>query len=83
MIRLTSAAPCFPVGDVGGTMRWYEQKLGFKGHPFPENEPHAFCNLVRDQIEIMFSSLRSWVSIKPGVERSVTPGQGHVTKTSP
>ncbi|MCA1575345.1 MAG: hypothetical protein LC770_12580 [Acidobacteria bacterium] len=53
MPRLTSAAPCFPASDVGSTMRWYEQKLGFDGHAFPENEPHAFCILVRDQIEIM------------------------------
>ena len=60
MIRLTSAAPCFPVGDVGGTMRWYEQKLGFEGHPFPENEPHAFCNLVRDQIEIMLQRIEEY-----------------------
>ncbi|MCA1600365.1 MAG: hypothetical protein LC776_01535 [Acidobacteria bacterium] len=27
--------------------------MGFDGHAFPENEPHAFCILVRDQIEIM------------------------------
>lgn len=60
MIRLTSAAPCFPVADVGGTMRWYEQKLGFEGHPFPENEPHAFCNLVRDQIEIMLQRIEEY-----------------------
>ncbi len=60
MIRLTSAAPCFPVADVGVTMRWYEQKLGFEGHPFPENEPHAFCNLVRDQIEIMLQRVEEY-----------------------
>lgn len=60
MIRLTSAAPCFPVADVGGTMRWYEQKLGFEGHPFPENEPHAFCNLVRDRIEIMLQRIEEY-----------------------
>lgn len=57
MPRLTSVAPCFPAADVGGTMRWYEQKLGFEGHPFPENEPHAFCILVRDQIEIMLQRI--------------------------
>lgn len=60
MPRLTSAAPCFPVADVGGTMRWYELKLGFEGHPFPENEPHAFCTLVRDQIEIMLQRLEKY-----------------------
>ncbi|MBA2527445.1 MAG: hypothetical protein H0V18_16940 [Pyrinomonadaceae bacterium] len=57
MPRLTSAAPCFPVSDVDVTMRWYQQKLGFEGHPFPENEPHAFCCLVRDQIEIMLQRI--------------------------
>ena len=38
-------------------MRWYEQKLGFDGHPFPANEPHAFCILVRDQIEIILQRI--------------------------
>lgn len=58
--QLTSTAPCFTVADVGRTMRWYEQELGFKGHPFPENEPHAFCILVRDQIEIMLQRLEGY-----------------------
>ena len=57
MPRLTSTAPCFAVADVGGTIRWYEQTLGFHGHRFPENEPHAFGILVRDQIEIMLQRL--------------------------
>lgn len=60
MIRLTSAAPCFSVADVGVTMRWYQQVLGFEGHPFPKNEPHAFCNLVRDQIEIMLQRVDNY-----------------------
>jgi len=60
MPLLTSAAPCFPAADVGGTMRWYEQKLGFKGYPLPENEPHAFCILVRDQIEIMLQLIEGY-----------------------
>ena len=57
MPRLTSVAPCFTVADVGGTMRWYEHKLRFEAHPFPKNEPHAFCILVRDQIEIMLQRI--------------------------
>jgi hypothetical protein len=57
MPRLTSAAPCFAVADVGSTMRWYEQELGFTPDPFPEQEPHAFCILVRDQIEIMLQRI--------------------------
>ena len=57
MPRLTSSAPCFSVADVGTTMRWYQQELGFETHPFPENEPHVFCVLVRDQIEIMLQRI--------------------------
>jgi hypothetical protein len=58
--RLTSSAPCFPVADVGGTIRWYEQKLGFKGDPFPRTEPHVFGVLVRDQIEIMLQRIEGY-----------------------
>ena len=53
MPRLHSSAPCFPVADVGATMRWYEEHLGFTSHPFPKAEPHAFASLVRDEVEIM------------------------------
>jgi uncharacterized glyoxalase superfamily protein PhnB len=60
MPRLNSVAPCFPVADVGGTMRWYEQKLGFEGHPFPENEPYAFGILARDKIEIMLQRIEGY-----------------------
>lgn len=60
MPRLTSATPCFPVADVGRTMRWYAQQLGFSAHPFPENEPHAFCILVRDQVEIMLQRIEGY-----------------------
>ena len=60
MIRLTSAAPCFAVADVGETMRWYQKELDFEVHPFPANEPHVFCVLVRDQIEIMLQRLEDF-----------------------
>ncbi len=53
MPRLVSTAPCLTVADIGSTMRWYEEELGFTGDPFPQNEPYVFCILVRDQIEIM------------------------------
>ena len=56
-MRLNSTSPCFAVADVGETMRWYEKHLGFTSHPFPEDEPHAFCILVRDQVEIMLQRL--------------------------
>lgn len=53
MPRLTSTAPCFAVADIGATIRWYEQELGFESHHFPEKEPYVFGILMRDQIEIM------------------------------
>lgn len=57
MTRMQSAAPCFAVSDVGKTIRWYEEQLGFVGHRFPETGPHAFGIVVRDQIEIMLQRL--------------------------
>lgn len=57
MTHMNSAAPCFAVADVGNAIRWYEEKFGFVGHRFPENEPHAFGIIVRDQIEIMLQRL--------------------------
>lgn len=59
-MRLTSAAPCFPVADVGKTIRWYEEQLGFKGHRFPENEPHVFGIVERDQMEIMLQRVDNY-----------------------
>jgi hypothetical protein len=60
MPRLTSTAPCFPVADVGSTIRWYEQELGFVGDPFPQTEPYVFGILVRDQIEIMLQRIEGY-----------------------
>jgi uncharacterized glyoxalase superfamily protein PhnB len=53
MPLLNSSAPCFPVSDVGKTMRWYEQKLGFTPYPFPDHEPYVFGIMARGNIEIM------------------------------
>ena len=58
--RLGSAAPCFAVANVGETIRWYEELLGFRGHRFPPHEPHAFGILVRDQIEIMLQRVADY-----------------------
>jgi uncharacterized glyoxalase superfamily protein PhnB len=66
--RLNSAAPCFAVADVGETIRWYETVLGFAGHRFPLNEPHAFGILVRDQIEIMLQRVAGYQ--KPDLYKS-------------
>lgn len=57
MPKLSSSAPCFPVADVGATLRWYETQLGFKSYPFPQTEPYAFASLRRDDVEIMLQRL--------------------------
>ncbi|MDQ3473885.1 MAG: hypothetical protein M3447_09125 [Acidobacteriota bacterium] len=58
--RLRSTAPCFAVANVGETIHWYEELLGFAGHPFPQHEPHAFGIIERDQIEIMLQRLPNY-----------------------
>jgi len=60
MPHLESTVPCFSVADVGQTMRWYEELLGFSSHPFPKNEPHAFAILTRDDIEIMLQRIENY-----------------------
>jgi uncharacterized glyoxalase superfamily protein PhnB len=60
MPHLESTAPCFSVSNVGQTMRWYEELLGFKSYPFPANEPHAFAILQRDDIEIMLQQIENY-----------------------
>ena len=57
MIYFNSATPCFPVADVGATIRWYETELGFTGDPFPADEPFVFGILRRDTVEIMLQQM--------------------------
>jgi hypothetical protein len=52
-MKIHSINPVFAVADVGATIRWYEQELGFAGDPFPSHEPYVFGILRRDDIEIM------------------------------
>jgi catechol 2,3-dioxygenase-like lactoylglutathione lyase family enzyme len=43
--RFSSIAACFAVADVGATMRWYEEHLGFNGHPdweFEVKDPNGY-----------------------------------------
>ena len=56
-MRFQSAAPVFLVSDIASTLRWYEEKLGFRGDPFPKVPPHAFAILSRDGVEIMLQAL--------------------------
>jgi len=62
MAEFHSVAPVFVVADIGATIRWYEEQLGFIGNPFPDHEPYVFAIVYRDKIEIMFQRL-------PGYEK--------------
>ena len=71
MSTLGSAAPCFPVSDVGKTLRWYQEHLGFTPHPFHEHEPYVFGIMTRDNIEIMLQRMEGYqkpdlYSTRPG-----------------
>lgn len=60
MPAIFAAAPCFSVADVRATIRWYEEKLGFTGEPFPEAEPYLFAILFRDGVEIMLQRIEGY-----------------------
>ncbi len=60
MAKFRSAVPCFSVADVGATMRWYEDQLGFISDPFPAAEPHVFAIIYRDDIEIMLQRIEGY-----------------------
>jgi uncharacterized glyoxalase superfamily protein PhnB len=71
MPTLGSVAPCFPVSDIGKTIRWYQEYLGFTGYPFPEHEPYVFGIMARDNIEIMLQRTPAYAkpdlySTRPG-----------------
>jgi len=66
--KLESSAACFPVADVGATIRWYEEQLGFKSFPFPQNPPYVFGILQRDGIEIFLQLVDNYQ--KPDLSKS-------------
>jgi len=59
-MKIHSVNPVFAVADVGATIRWYEQELGFAGDPFPSDEPYVFGILRRDDIEIMLQRVAGY-----------------------
>ena len=67
MPEFRSAAPTFLVNDVGETAAWYVKHLGFTASFFPENAPHVFADLARDEVEIMLLRLEGYR--KPAVVR--------------
>jgi len=58
--NFTSIVPCFSVADVGATIRWYEEQLGFHSDPFPQSEPYLFAIMFRDGIEIMLQRIEGY-----------------------
>ena len=68
MAALRSVAVCFPVADISATIRWYEERLGFIGDPFPFEEPYVFAILRRDDVEIMLQRVEGYE--KPDLYRS-------------
>jgi uncharacterized glyoxalase superfamily protein PhnB len=68
MAEFRSLAACFPVADIGATIQWYEEQLGFIGDPFPPAGPYVFGILRRDDVEIMLQRVDGYE--KPDVYRS-------------
>jgi uncharacterized glyoxalase superfamily protein PhnB len=60
MPKLNTAAPTFVVSDVGATIRWYREHLGFDAYPFPKEEPFVFASIVRDGVEIMLMRIEGY-----------------------
>ena len=60
MAEFKSVAPVFAVADVGTTIRWYEEQLGFIGDPFPPQGPYVFAIVYRDKIEIMLQRVEGY-----------------------
>src|SRR5574341_2273138 len=50
---IKQAVPLLRVNDVGRSIEWYRDTLGFVGDPFPANQPHEFAILRHGQAEIM------------------------------
>jgi uncharacterized glyoxalase superfamily protein PhnB len=60
MAEFHSVAPVFAVADIGATIRWYEEQLGFIGYPFPDHEPYVFAIMQRDRVEIMLQRVEGY-----------------------
>jgi uncharacterized glyoxalase superfamily protein PhnB len=52
-LRIIAATPVLRVADVGKSLDWYRENLGFTADPFPEKPPYEFCILRHGECEIM------------------------------
>lgn len=59
-MKISAINPCFPVADVGATIRWYESNLDFVGDPFPSREPFVFGILRHGAAEIMIQRVEGY-----------------------
>lgn len=50
---VAQAVPLLRVADVGRTIAWYRDVLGFVGDPFPAQPPYLFAILRHGPVEIM------------------------------
>jgi len=53
MVSYQRAVPVLQVANVGTSLRWYADVLGFAADPFPKSPPYSFAILRRDGAEIM------------------------------
>ena len=60
MAEFHDVTPVFAVADIGATIRWYDENLGFTGHPFPPQGPYVFAIMKRDKIEIMLQRVNDY-----------------------
>lgn len=55
MVRFLGTSPRLPIGSLEGTLRFYEDILGFEaGDPWPEDDP-TFVVMRRDDVTLQFS----------------------------
>lgn len=52
-VSIIKAIPVLEVADVGVSIQWYRELLGFSADPFPETPPHQFAILRQGQTELM------------------------------
>lgn len=60
MAEFYSVASVFAVADVGATIRWYEEQLGFTTYPFPPQGPYEFASMNRGKVEIMLQRVKGY-----------------------
>jgi uncharacterized glyoxalase superfamily protein PhnB len=63
--RVDAATPVLGVADVGRTLEWYRDVLGFEANTFPAEPPFAFAILERTGTQLMLQRLRAGEAARP------------------